>query len=86
MSLARDLTTVGIGALMACLPGLVKGRKPVQHFQTPPEKVAGDENAERHFHQLNDQLVLAHEAHPPFGRAARGGGAFDIVSGVDATP
>src|ERR1035437_9718806 len=58
-------------ASMGILPSLVRGRKPFQHFQTPPEKVAGDQNAERHFHQLDDQLVLAHKAHPPHARAAR---------------
>jgi hypothetical protein len=70
MSLARYLTAVGSGTLMSRLPGLVKGRKPFQHFQTPPEKVAADQNTERHFHQLNDQFVLAHKAHPPLARAA----------------
>ena len=33
---------------------LVKGRKSFQHFQAPPEKVAADQDAERHFHQLNN--------------------------------
>src|SRR6267378_2224896 len=39
---------------------LVRGWKPFQHFQTPPEKVASDQNAERHFRQLDDQLIFAH--------------------------
>jgi len=39
---------------------LMRRRQPFQHFQTPPQKVSGDQNAERHFHQLDDQFVFAH--------------------------
>jgi hypothetical protein len=39
---------------------LVRGWEPVQDFQAPPEKVSGDQNAERNLHQLDDQFVFAH--------------------------
>ena len=39
---------------------LVGGRKSLQHFETPPEEVSGDQNAERYLHQLDDKFVFAH--------------------------
>jgi hypothetical protein len=39
---------------------LVGGRKSFQYFETPPEKVSGDQNAERYLHELDDKFVFAH--------------------------
>jgi hypothetical protein len=42
----------------------MRRRKPVQHFEAPPEKISGDQDAERYLYQLDDQFVFAHR-NPP---------------------
>jgi hypothetical protein len=39
---------------------LVRGWKPLQHFQTPPDKISAEQEAEPYFYQLDDQFVFAH--------------------------
>ena len=54
--------TIKSGA--ASFEALMNGRKPLEHFETPPQEVAPDQNAENDLHQLNDKFVFAHECSP----------------------
>jgi hypothetical protein len=51
--------------------GLVDRREAIQHFEAPPEKVTGDENAEPDLYELDNQLVFAHLGSPARIRLCR---------------